>query len=185
MSDVMTAGQAGTGTLMGAEAGEAPAAIARLLARNAPTVKALAERLRASPPPVIITIARGSSDHAATYGKYILETKTGVPVSSAAPSVASIFETPMKVQGALVIAISQSGRSPDLLATVEAYRAGGAHIVALVNDEESPLATGADTFLPLSAGPERAVAATKSCLTALAGLAQLALLDKRRNLRNH
>lgn len=80
----------------------------------------------------------------------------------------------MKVQGALVIAISQSGRSPDLLATVEAYRAGGAHIVALVNDEESPLATGADTFLPLSAGPERAVAATKSCLTALAGLAQLA-----------
>ena len=74
MSDVMTAGQAGTGTLMGAEAGEAPAAIARLLARNAPTVKALAERLRASPPPVIITIARGSSDHAATYGKYLLET---------------------------------------------------------------------------------------------------------------
>ncbi|MCB7203821.1 hypothetical protein LG343_15600, partial [Lactiplantibacillus plantarum] len=69
---------------MGAEAGEAPEAIARLLARNAPTVKALAERLRAAPPPVIITIARGSSDHAATYGKYILETKTGVPVSSAA-----------------------------------------------------------------------------------------------------
>lgn len=174
MSDVMTAGSAGTSTLMGAEAGEAPEAIARLLARNAPTVRALAERLRAAPPPVIITIARGSSDHAATYGKYILETKTGVPVSSAAPSVASIFETPMKVQGALVIAISQSGRSPDLLATVEAYRAGGAHIVALVNDEESPLATGADTFLPLSAGPEKAVAATKSCLTALAGLAQLA-----------
>jgi glucosamine--fructose-6-phosphate aminotransferase (isomerizing) len=98
----------------------------------------------------------------------------GVPVASAAPSVASLYDSPLQARGALLLAISQSGRSPDLLATVEAYRAAGAQVVALVNDAQSPLADAADTLLPLHAGPELAVAATKSCIGAMTGMAAIA-----------
>ena len=161
-------------TLMAHETAEAPRAIAAMLHDNVDRLAALGERLRAGPPPVVVTCARGSSDHAATYGKYLIETLTGVPVASAAPSVVSLYGAPPQVAGGLMIAISQSGRSPDLLATVKAHAAAGAHVVALVNDEKSPLAEMAMTLLPLRAGPERAVAATKSCLTSLAGLAAIA-----------
>lgn len=161
-------------TLMAAETRESPEVVARLLAANRAALAALGARLRARPPHVVVTCARGSSDHAATYGKYLIETLTGVPVASAAPSVTSLYAAPVSAANALVIAVSQSGRSPDLLATVEAYRAGGAYVVALVNDAGSPLAAIADTLLPLHAGPERAVAATKSCIAALAALAALA-----------
>lgn len=161
------------GTLMHAEAQEASEAVARLLARNAAPLAALGERLRASPPAVVVTCARGSSDHAATYGKYLIETLVGVPVASAAPSVASVYAADVTVSAALCIAISQSGRSPDLLASVAAQKAAGAHVVALVNDLESPLAAAADTLVPLMAGPEKSVAATKSYITALAALALL------------
>ncbi len=161
-------------TLMAQETAEAPTAIAAMLRDNRDRLAALGDRLRAAPPPVVVTCARGSSDHAATYGKYLIETLTGVPVASAAPSVASLYDAPPRVAGALVIAISQSGRSPDLIATVRAHAAAGAHIVALVNDAASPLADLATTLLPLRAGPERAVAATKSCLASLAGLAAIA-----------
>jgi glucosamine--fructose-6-phosphate aminotransferase (isomerizing) len=162
-----------TGTLMRAETLEAGATVARLVARNAEALRALGERLRATPPDVVVTCARGSSDHAAMYGKYLIETLIGVPVASAAPSVVSLFDAPVTTRRALCIAISQSGRSPDLLATVEAYAKAGAEVVALVNDETSPLADMADTLLALSAGPERSVAATKSCIAAMAGLAAL------------
>jgi len=161
-------------SLMAAETMEAPAVVARMLDANAGAVARLAADLRAAPPPVVVTCARGSSDHAATYGKYLIETLIGIPVASAAPSVASVFDAPLSARGALLVAISQSGRSPDLLATVAAYRAAGARVVALVNDAASPLAEAAALLLPLHAGPERAVAATKSCLAAMAGLAQLA-----------
>ncbi|MEH3048097.1 SIS domain-containing protein [Sphingomonas adhaesiva] len=158
-----------------AEAGQAGAAVARFLSTNAAAIDALADRLRAAPPAAIVTCARGSSDHAATYGKYVLETALGIPVASAAPSIASVFAAPV-AQGAerLVIAMSQSGRSPDLIATVAAHQRAGALVVALVNDAASPLAQMADTLLPLEAGAERSVAATKSCLVAMAGLAALA-----------
>ena len=96
-----------------------------------------------------------------------------MPVASAAPSVVSRFDGVVTTRRALAIAISQSGRSPDLLATVAAYAKGGAHVAALVNDQASPLAEQADTALPLCAGPERSVAATKSCIAAMAGLAGL------------
>ncbi|KQT34635.1 iron dicitrate transport regulator FecR [Sphingomonas sp. Leaf412] len=162
------------GTIMGAEAGEAPAVVRRLLAANAAPIAALVADLRARPPAVVVTCARGSSDHAATYGKYLIETLVGIPVASAAPSVASVFQAPLVARDAVLIAVSQSGRSPDLLATVAAYRAAGARVVALVNDEGSPLAAAADVLLPLHAGTERAVAATKSCIAALAAFAQLA-----------
>ena len=161
-------------TSMARETGETPAVVERQLRANHGALAELASRLRREPPPVVVTCARGSSDHAATYGKYLIETLLGVPVASAAPSVASIYDSPLQARGALVIAISQSGRSPDLLATVDAYREAGAHIAALVNDAGSPLAQTADTLLPLHAGPELAVAATKSCIAAMAGLAAVA-----------
>jgi len=163
-----------TGTLMAAEIGEAPAAVARLLAANAGAAAALGQRLRGTPPDVVVTCARGSSDHAATYAKYLIETLVGVPVASAAPSVASLFAAPVATRRALAVAISQSGRSPDLLATARAQQAAGATLAAFVNDEASPLAASADALFALKAGPERSVAATKSCLAAMAGLAQLA-----------
>lgn len=156
------------------ESGESGEAVARFLARNAGALEGLGAHLRRNPPAVVVTCARGSSDHAATYGKYLIETLLGMPVASAAPSVTSIYASAVQPTGALVIAISQSGRSPDLLAVVARYRQAGAHVVALVNDEESPLAAAADTLLPLCAGPERSVAATKSFVTSLAGLAAIA-----------
>lgn len=159
---------------MAREIDEAPGVVERQLEANARALAGLAERLRHAPPSVVVTCARGSSDHAATYGKYLIETLLGVPVASAAPSVASLYDSPVQARGALVLAISQSGRSPDLLATVDAYRAAGAHVVALVNDADSPLAEAADTLLPLHAGPELAVAATKSCIGAMAGMAAIA-----------
>jgi glucosamine--fructose-6-phosphate aminotransferase (isomerizing) len=161
-------------TLMASETAETPQVVERHLAANAPAFAELAARLRQQPPSVVVTCARGSSDHAATYGKYVIETLLGVPVASAAPSVSSLYDSPVKASGALVLAISQSGRSPDLLATVEAYRAAGAHVAALVNDAESPLAEIADTLLPLHAGAELAVAATKSCIAAMSSLAAIA-----------
>ncbi|MGN6375878.1 MAG: SIS domain-containing protein [Sphingomonas sp.] len=152
---------------------EAPAAVARLLDADRATIAALAKELRARPVSVVATCARGSSDHAATYGKYLIETMIGVPVASVPPSVASLFDAPVTTSDALCIAISQSGRSPDLLATVDAWRIAGVPVAALVNDEGSPLAERADWRLPLKAGAERSVAATKSCITAMAGLAAL------------
>lgn len=160
-------------TLMHQEAGDAAETARRFLTRNAAALARIADRLRAEPPATVITCARGSSDHAATYGKYLVETLIGIPTASAALSVASVFAAPLRAQGALCIAISQSGRSPDLLRTVQAYREGGAFIVAMVNDEFSPLAALADECLPLCAGPERSVAATKSYIGSLVALAAL------------
>jgi glucosamine--fructose-6-phosphate aminotransferase (isomerizing) len=161
-------------TLMARETAEIPAVVARVLEQNAGAFASLGERLRVMRPPVIVTCGRGSSDHAATYGKYLIETLTGVPVSSAAPSVSSVYRAPVMADGAVMIAISQSGRSPDLLATVAAHRSAGALVLALVNDAGSPLAAEADVVVPLLAGPEEAVAATKSCIVALVCLAGLA-----------
>jgi glucosamine--fructose-6-phosphate aminotransferase (isomerizing) len=162
-------------TLMFAEAAEAGAAVQRFLERNGQALTELADRLRAASPPFIVTCARGSSDNAATYGKYLFETLLGITTASAAPSVSSVYAAnPVPASNALCVAISQSGRSPDLLASVASQKSAGAYVVALVNDETSPLADQADVTLHLSAGPERSVAATKSYITSLAGLAALA-----------
>lgn len=160
-------------TMMHREAAEAPDAVLRFLDRNAATLDRIATRLRTAPPRFVVTCARGSSDHAATYGKYLIETMVGVPTVSAAPSVSSIFGAAPRAAGALCIAISQSGRSPDLLETARAYKAGGAYLVAIVNDEDSPLAALADDMLPMSAGAERSIAATKSYIASLAARAAL------------
>lgn len=164
-------------TLMFQEAAEASDAAARFLSANQATLERIAVRLRSHPPSVVVTCARGSSDHAATYAKYLIETITGVVTASAAPSVASIYPSPGKfganAPNCLCLAISQSGKSPDLLASVEVQQKAGAFVIALVNEEASPLAKMADETLFLKAGPERSVAATKSYITSLIGIVAL------------
>ncbi len=161
---------------MYAEAAQSAAAVGRLLDANAGALGRIGEQLRARPPQVVVTCARGSSDHAATYGKYVIETLAGIPVASAGLSVASLYPpAPVAAQGqrGLCIAISQSGRSPDVLAAVEARRVRGDLVVALVNAPGSPLADIADEVIALNAGAETSVAATKTYIASLAALAGL------------
>lgn len=164
-----------TTTLMRAEIDEAPAAVRRLLDQSRDAIAEAGARLRAVDPKVIVTVARGSSDHASAFFKYACEITTGVPVASLGPSIASIFNAPLRLQGSAALAISQSGKSPDLLALIEAAKKGGAATMALVNVEDAPLASLADVFVPLRAGPEKSVASTKSYITSVvAGLAIIA-----------
>lgn len=170
------AARAGTGalrSLMATEAAEAPAVVARLIAANSLACRDLGSRLRAHPPHLVITCARGSSDSAATYAKYLLEIRQGVVVASVGPSVSSIYGARPRMAGALFLAVSQSGKSPDLLTLAEVARTDGALTVALVNDTASPLAALCEVVLPLHAGTERSVAATKSYLASLAAILQL------------
>ncbi|MBS0590619.1 MAG: SIS domain-containing protein [Proteobacteria bacterium] len=161
-------------TKMFREAGEAADAIARQLASNDGIVTRLVGKLQAAPPRFIVTCARGSSDHAATFGKYVFETQIGLMTASASPSISSIYQAKQQLDGALYIAISQSGGSPDLVRAAEGAKRAGAHVVALVNVEDSPLASVADSVVPLCAGPELSVAATKSYLCALSALVHIA-----------
>ena len=171
--DHAQAAASGGDTLMFREAAEAPEVVARQFARNAEAVARLGEDLRRAPPPFIVTCARGSSDHAATYAKYLFETALGIVTASASPSVGSVYEVPQALRGALYVVISQSGKSPDLLRNAQAAREAGARVVALVNAEDSPLARLAETVVPLHAGSERSVAATKSYLASLAAILQV------------
>lgn len=155
------------------EAAEAPAAVRAQLAANAARVVRLAARLRDHPPRAIVTCARGSSDNAATFARYLIETRLGLLTSSAAPSVSSVYEASPNLVGTVMLAISQSGASPDLITTVGSARQAGARVVALVNAESSPLAQLADDLLPLGAGAELSVAATKSYIASLAVIVQL------------
>jgi glucosamine--fructose-6-phosphate aminotransferase (isomerizing) len=141
---------------------------------NASLMRELAGRLRRAPPRAVVTLGRGSSDHAATFARYLIETRLGVMTASGAPSVSSVYEAAPGLNGALCLAISQSGRSPDILAAAEAARAAGALVVALVNDAASPLADVAEITAPLLAGPELSIAATKSYIAALSAIVQLA-----------
>lgn len=160
-------------TRMFQEAAEGPSVVDRMLRANRATAEALGESLRARPPRAVVTLGRGSSDHAATYAKYLIETGAGVLTASGAPSISSVYEARQSLGDVLILAVSQSGRSPDLLSAVEAARDDGARVVALVNDAGSPMAGLADVVLPLHAGPEVSVAATKSYIAALAAIAQL------------
>lgn len=155
------------------EAASAPDVVARQLEQNATRVGAIGAALRARPPRTVVTCARGSSDHAATYAKYLVETCARVLTVSAAPSVSSVYGVDQDLRDCLYVAISQSGRSPDLLASVTAAKRSGAQVLALCNDETAPLNGLADHVLPLCAGPERSVAATKSYIASLSALAHL------------
>ncbi len=162
------------GTHMAREIGEVPDVAARLIASQGETLRALGRRLRERDCPVIATCARGSSDHAAGYLKYLFEIMTGTPVASIGPSIASIYGAPLRLEGAALVTISQSGRSPDLLALEEAARGAGALAVAIVNVVDSPVGEGADIVVPLGAGPETSVAATKSFVASCIAAAALA-----------
>lgn len=160
-------------TRMFLEARQASQVVATQLGANAARVEAIAQRLRANPPRAVVTCARGSSDHAATFAKYLIETRTGVLTSSAGLSVSSVYAAHQNMEGVLYLAISQSGKSPDLLSSVRAAKDAGAFTIALVNDVTSPLAELVDEVLPLHAGPELSVAATKSYIAALSAIVQL------------
>ncbi len=160
---------------MFAEAAEAADVAGRQAAELSEVIGQLGERLRGIDPKLVITCARGSSDHAATYGKYLIETRARTPVASFAPSTASVYGTSWrKLDGALFLAISQSGRSPDLLLSAEAAQDAGAFVIAIVNDADAPLATAADVAIPMLAGGERSVAATKSLIASLLLIARIA-----------
>ena len=156
-----------------AEAREAPAAAARAIAANQAVCRALAARLQAKPPRFVVTCARGSSDSVATYANYLIELTLGIVVASVGPSVSSIYGARLDMRDALFIAISQSGRSPDLLALAESARRDGALTVAIVNDDTSPLAGAAEIVLAVQAGREQSVAATKSYIASLAAILEL------------
>ena len=160
-------------TRMFAEAAEASSVVARQLVANTGVVRDLAQILRREPPRAVVTFGRGSSDHAGTYGRYLMGTRLGVLTSAAGLSVSSVYQTHQTLDGVLGLAISQSGKSPDLLSAVRAAKDAGARMVALVNDADSPLAELADIVIPLHAGAERSVAATKSCIASLSALAHL------------
>jgi glutamine---fructose-6-phosphate transaminase (isomerizing) len=152
------------------EAADASNAV-RALYRHPAQMAALGAALRKLQPRAVITCARGSSDHAATYAKYLIETHAQVLTASAAPSVSSLYGVTQDVRGCLFMAISQSGQSPDLLASVAAAKASGATILALCNSADSPLMAAADLVVELRAGAEKSVAATKSYLASLAAIA--------------
>lgn len=173
MADHMKTDTPNTTTAMLREASEAPQVVARLLSANAGLCRDLGARLRASPPPFGVTCARGSSDNAATFAKYLFEIRLGLITGSVGPSVTSVYEAAPRMRNALFLAVSQSGRSPDILNLARAGREGGALTVACVNDESSPLAELCEIVLPLHAGPERSVAATKSFIATLAAVLQL------------
>lgn len=161
-------------THMRHEIEEIPQVVAGFLEGSADVVAEAAAVLRDRQPPVVATIARGSSDHAASYLKYAIELTLGIPVASIGPSVASIYGAPLKLDRAVAIAISQSGKSPDIVSMAHAARDGGATTIAITNTAGSPLTQAVDFTVDLAAGVEQSVAATKTFVTSVvAGLAIL------------
>jgi glucosamine--fructose-6-phosphate aminotransferase (isomerizing) len=148
-----------------------PRVLASLLEQETDETWRIAAELRKRPVQYAMIAARGTSDNAARYGQYLLGAHNRLPVALATPSLFSIYGTPPRLDGALVIGISQSGQSPDILAVVAEGRRQGAPTLAVTNDPTSPLAKEADYLLPLHASEERAVAATKTYTAQLAALA--------------
>jgi glucosamine--fructose-6-phosphate aminotransferase (isomerizing) len=131
-----------TQSLMLKEAGEAPQVVATLLEKEAPVFAEIARLFSTARPSVITTAARGSSDHAATFFKYLFEISCGVPVASIGPSIASVYGSELRLNGGIHFTVSQSGGSPDIIALQAAAKRGGATTIAVVNVTDSPLAKG-------------------------------------------
>jgi glucosamine--fructose-6-phosphate aminotransferase (isomerizing) len=153
---------------------EAPQAVARQQQALAGPIKDLVARLKKKPPQIVVTCARGSSAHAATYGKFLIERYLRIPVAAAAPSIASVYRQQLQLDGQLFLAISQSGRSDDLVEQAKSAKAAGAITAAIINADNTPLGAACDIVLPMQAGPELSVAATKTFVAALSALARLA-----------
>jgi glucosamine--fructose-6-phosphate aminotransferase (isomerizing) len=152
------------------EMGEQPAVLASLAARRREIIDSLA-----GPAPTgIVIVARGSSDHAGIFGRYLLEAATGMPVALAAPSLQTLYGVQPRVEGWLAIGVSQSGRTPEIATVLERFREAGARAVAVTNDSDSPLARGASVHISLGAGEERAIPATKTLTAQLAAMALMA-----------
>lgn len=163
-------------TNMRREIDEIPDAAARLLDRSAKEFAVIGGALRAKDPAFVVTVARGSSDHAALFLKYAIELTAKLPVASIGPSLASIYGAELNLSRGAAIAISQSGKSPDIVALAKAATRSGATTIALTNTLPSPLADACDHSLDILAGPENAVAATKSYVNSV--VACLAVLGE-------
>jgi glucosamine--fructose-6-phosphate aminotransferase (isomerizing) len=155
------------------EAREAPQAVARQLAQDVERWRAFGARLRAQPPQSLLTIARGSSDHAAHYAAYLVMARLGRLVTSMPMSLVTLYQSEILSEGLASFAFSQSGQSPDLVGPTRYFRDRGALTCAFVNDAASPLAQAAEWFFPLHAGAETSVAATKSFIAQLVAGARL------------
>ncbi len=151
-----------------------PEVLARLLKQEQRNAAQIAAAVRRAGVHNVLIAARGSSDNAARYGKYLFASFARLPVTLAAPSLYTLYHTPPRLEHTLVVGISQSGRSPDILAVVEEGRRQGAPTLAITNSPDSPLAAAADFLLPLHAGEERSIAATKTYTAQLMALAMLA-----------
>ncbi|WP_210330362.1 glucosamine-6-phosphate deaminase NagB-II [Aliikangiella sp. G2MR2-5] len=160
-------------SLMQKEASEAGIKISEQLHSNEKLMQSLASSLREFSPHAVMLVGRGSSDHAGVFAKYLIEIEIGLPTFAAAPSVATIYNRRLKLDSTLVIVISQSGRSPDILQQAQQAKNSGAFCIALLNDESAPLADIVDFVVPLKVGKEQSVAATKSYLATLSAILQL------------
>ncbi len=158
---------------MSADLRAAPEAVRRQEIALAEVVAALVERLRRRPPQVVVTCARGSSAHAATYGKYLIERHFGIPVAAAAPSITTLYHERLRLADQFFLAVSQSGKSGDLIELAAAACACGAVTACITNDVESELAQACEFVLPMAAGPELSIPATKTFIASLSALARL------------
>lgn len=156
------------------EIAEQPAVLAGLIEHGSDAASDAARLLTSPGVYHVVIAARGTSDNAARYAKYVWGSKARLSVTLAAPSLHSSYGTPPDLGGAAVVGISQSGQSPDLLAVVEEGRRQGRPTIGITNDPESPLAELADVVVPLRAGPERSIAATKTYTTTLMNIAMIA-----------
>jgi len=152
---------------------EQPQAAARFLDRQLSNVEVIGAAIRQCDPAFVLIAARGTSDHAAIYAQYAFGLRNRLPVALAAPSMFSLYGEPPRLDRAAVLAISQSGTSPDIVAVVEEARRQGAPTIAITNDPDSPLGEASEHVIPLEAGPELAVAATKTYTTQLLAIAAL------------
>jgi glucosamine--fructose-6-phosphate aminotransferase (isomerizing) len=152
---------------------EQPDALARLLERQGANARALSELFQDSDVRYVLIVSRGSSSNAARYAQYLLGRSNRVPVAFATPSLYTLYEQPPRLDGALVIGISQSGESPDVRAVIDEARRQGRPTIAITNKPESPIGRAAEAVLPLEAGDELAVAATKTYVNSLGAIALL------------
>jgi glucosamine--fructose-6-phosphate aminotransferase (isomerizing) len=161
------------GARMRSEIAEQPETWQALLEQEGPHLRELRDRVRARPPRLVLFVARGTSDHAALYGAYVVQTSLGLPAASASPSVVTLYDGELDLRDVLVVAVSQSGESPDLISFVDMARGNGATTLALTNAPSSGLCDAADDAVDLCAGAESAVAATKSYTAEVLALAAL------------
>src|ERR1043165_871972 len=158
---------------LGLESSEVPATIERQNRVLLGQITDLLAQVRRKSPRLVVTCGRGSSAHAATFGKHLFERYMGIPVSAAAPNVASVYGRSLDLRDQLFLAISQSGRSEDLIATAEMARSAGAITATIVNEPDSPLTRACEFILPMEAGPALRGAASKSFIASLAALLRL------------